>query len=269
MAVRWDKNLKAEARRTIKNYNSKLRYQVRKGVDVGKMHKASMRGLRTLSTRQEVLSTLRDLQKFSIRGMENVAFVGKRDRTFTLWEMATMRSRQRRAIKKAEREIAEMDKRSISFKGKVSEFDSMSKTAYYQDIKSSLNKLKTMKVSKKMQDAQAERLIRSMESIERGNVYSSTASDEFARKLRRACEIAGKSSEAEAILSKIKKVPGENFEMMLAGEQMMQNILNLYDSLFMAGADHQREREDAKQQIGSAVDSILGNIDAIVDYWSK
>lgn len=269
MAVRWDSGLQKEARRIVKNYNEKLRYQTRKGIDMGKMHKASMRGLKRLQTRQEVLSTLKDLQKFSQRGMESVAFVGRRDRTFTRWEVFTMRSRQRRAIKKAERELKAMDKRAQSFKGKASEFDTMQKTPYYQDIKNSLEKLQSMKASKKMTDANAERMIRAIESVERGNVYSSTAMDDFSRKLRRAGEIVGKSSEIEAILSKMGKVPDGNLEMMFAGEAQLQNIIKLYDSVFLAGDEHKREREDAKDQIRNSIDAVANSIDAIVEYWRK
>ena len=252
MAIRYDEKLNKQILQTVRNFNAKVTRLEQQGVALP-VEKVSLRELKKdFTDRRELQSYLRELRKFSQRGVERVAYVDRWGKEFTVYEFKVGGIRQRRAIREAERllDAARKEKRT---EGGVPEDQSLMGTDYAATIEANLEKLKATRFHQKRLTAEKKaQIVRASKATLGSRKFQVAIKDNFFRHLSILGEAAGlPASYTDEIIDALKQVSGKDFEKLRQAEELIDAIETYYPQWKNAKTNQQR------QQVGETVRPLI------------
>lgn len=252
MAIRYDDKLNNQILKTVRNFNAKVTRLERQGVSLP-VEKVSIRELKKdFTSRRDLQSYLRELRKFSQRGVERIAYVDRWGKEFTVYEFKVGGIRQRRAIREAERLLAEA-KNEKRTEGGIPGDQSLMGTDYAATIEANLERLKSTKFHQKRLSAEKKaQLVRASKATLGSKKYQFAIKDNFSRHLSILGEAAGLSSSyTDEIINALKQVNGKDFEKLRQAEELIDAIETYYPQWKNAKTNQQR------QQVGETVRPLI------------
>lgn len=252
MAIRYDDKLNNQILKTVRNFNAKVARLERQGVSLP-VEKVSIRELKKdFTSRRDLQSYLRELRKFSQRGVERIAYVDRWGKEFTVYEFKVGGIRQRRAIREAERLLAEAKKEKRT-EGGIPGDQSLMGTDYAATIEANLERLKSTKFHQKRLSAEKKaQLVRASKATLGSKKYQFAIKDNFSRHLSILGEAAGLSSSyIDEIINALKQVNGKDFEKLRQAEELIDAIETYYPQWKNAKTNQER------QQVGETVRPLI------------
>lgn len=267
MAIRYDKKLNQEIVRTVRNFNAKVTKLERQGAELN-FGKVSIRELKQdFKKRNELISYLKELRKFSQRDVERIAYVDRWGKKYTAYEFKVGYTRQRRAIHEAERLLDEAQKAHRT-EGGTPGPQTLMGTDYAENLKANLEKLKTQRYhQRRMSAAKKAQMLRASTKVLGSKKYQFAIKDNFFQHLRILGEAAGLPSSYIAEIEHIlKNVPPQDFEKMRSAEE----LINAIEEYYPQWKDAKTPTE--KMAIGQAVRPLIvalhDNVAKIVEVYT-
>lgn len=229
MAIRYDNNLNREILKTVRNFNAKVARLERQGVK-SPVEKVTVKQLKQdFTDRKELISYMRELRKFSQRGVERIAYVDRWGKEYSMYEFKVGGIRQRRAIREAERLLSEAQETYRTEGGKPG-YETLMGTDYVVNLEANLEKLKKSRYNqRKLTAEQKAQRLRAAKSILGSKKYQSAIKDNFFTHLYVLGNAAGLSQAyIQEIVDILKKVPAKEFEKMRAAEELINAIETYY-----------------------------------------
>ena len=263
MAIRYDEKLNKQILQTVRNFNAKVTRLEQQGVALP-VEKVSVRELKKdFTDRRELQSYLRELRKFSQRGVERVAYVDRWGKEFTVYEFKVGGIRQRRAIREAERllDAARKEKRT---EGGIPEDQSLMGTDYAATIEANLKKLKATRFHQKRLTAEKKaQLVRASKATLGSKKFQFAIKDNFFRHLSILGEAAGlTSSYTDEIIDALKQVSGKDFEKLRQAEELIDAIETYYPQ--WKNAKTKKQREEVGESVYPLIVSLHENLNQIL-----
>ena len=252
MAIRYDQKLNKQILSTVRNFNAKVARLEREG-SYTPVDKVSIREIKeNFQNRRELESYLRELRKFSQRGVERIAYVDRWGKEFSLYDFKVGGMRQRRAIREAERLLAEARTQKMT-EGGIPEEQSLMGTDYAATLEANLQKLKATRFHQRRLTAEKKaQLVRASRAAIGSKKYQFAIKDNFFRHLSILGESAGLSdSYIEEIKNGLKQVSGKDFEKLRQAEELINAIETYYPQWKNAKTKKQR------QQVGDTVRPLI------------
>lgn len=265
--IRYDSNLNSELVKAVRNYNAKIARLESKGIET-KLEKASLRTVRRqFQERSDLLSYIRELRAFGRRGVERIAFIDRYDNPVTDYEINVAKSRQRRAIRLAEKRIEEA-KKFIKTTGGEEELESLMGTDYVNNLQANLQRLKENKFTKKLSQTRQAQIIRSARAVINIDKTNERVRSNFFEILRKECDFAGVSQGTyQKIADKLGKMNAQAWELARSGEQTIVALMENYPR--MREAQSEAERQALKNDLRTLINTLEASIDQVVDYYSS
>ena len=229
MAIRYDDKLNKQLLRTVRNFNAKVARLERQGVEVP-VEKVSVKGLKEEFTdRRELMSYMRELRKFSQRGVERIAYVDRWGKEYSTYEFKVGGIRQRRAIREAERLLAAARQQKRTEKG-IPGPETLMGTDYERQLEANLKKLKETRYSqKRLTSEKKAQLLRASKGVLGSGKYQRAIKENFFHHLRILGQAAGlDQSYVEEIIEVLNHVTPKNFEIMRTAEELINTIETYY-----------------------------------------
>lgn len=242
MAIRYDEKLNKQILQTVRNFNAKVTRLEKEGVALP-VEKVSVRQLKKdFSERRELQSYLRELRKFSQRGVERIAYVDRWGKEFTVYEFKVGGIRQRRAIREAERLLAEA-RREKRTEGGIPGEQTLMGTDYAANLEANLEKLKSQRFNQKKMTAEKKaQMVRAAKATLGSKKYQRAIKDNFKRHLDILGQAAGlPSSYTEEIVDALNQVSGKDFEKIRQSEELINTIETYYPMWKDAKTPQQKE----------------------------
>lgn len=263
MAIRYDEKLNKQILKTVRNFNAKVARLEREGVSLP-VTKVSVKAIkRDFTDRRELMSYMRELRKFSQRGVERIAYVDRWEKEYTLYEFKVAGIRQRRAIREAERLLEEARKTHRTEAG-VPEPATLMGTDYANNLEANLEKLKEARYhAKRMSSAQKAQVVRASKKILGSPAFQFAIKENFARHLYILGIAAGLDrSYIDEILDVLKNVLPQDFEKLRSAEELINAIETYYPQ--WKDAKTPKERAAIGQAVRPLIVALHDNIAAIV-----
>ncbi|MBO5872429.1 MAG: hypothetical protein J6Q75_07330 [Bacteroidaceae bacterium] len=252
MAIRYDEKLNKQILKTVRNFNAKVSRLERQGVQLP-VEKVSVREIKKdFTNRRDLLSYMRELRKFSQRGVERIAYIDRWENPFTVYEFKVGGIRQRRAIREAERLLAEA-RETKRTEGGIPGDQSLMGTDYAATLEANLEKLKGERFhQKRLTSEKKAKIVRAAKATLGSKKYQFAIKDNFYRHLSILGESAGlPASYTDEIISGLKQVNGKDFEKIREAEELIDAIENYYPQWKNAKTKQQR------QQVGETVRPLI------------
>lgn len=229
MAIRYDEKLNKQLVQTVRNFNAKVSRLERQGVEVP-VERVSVAELRRdFTDRRELQSYLRELRKFSQRGVERIAYVDRWGKIYTQYEFKVGGIRQRRAIREAQR-LLEQARRTPRTEAGLPGPETLMGTDYARNLEANLQKLReTTFHQKRLTSEKKAQLLRASKGILGSAKYQTAIKENFFHHLRILGEAAGlDSGYIEEIIEVLKQIPASRFEIMRTAEELVNAIETYY-----------------------------------------
>ena len=264
--IRYDSNLNSALVKAVRNYNAKIRRLESKGIDT-KLEKASLRTVRKqFQERSDLLSYIRELRAFGKRGVERIAFIDRYDNPVTDYEINVAKSRQRRAIKMAEKRIEEA-KGFIKTTGGEEELESLMGTDYVNNLKANLQRLKENKFTKKLSQTRQAQIIRSARAVINIDKTNERIRSNFFEILEKECDFAGVSKVTyQKIVDKLGNMNAMAWELARSGEQTIVALMENYPQ--MRESESEPDKQYLRNELKMLISTLESSVDQIVDYYS-
>jgi len=266
MAIRYDEKLNKQLLKTVRNFNAKVSRLEKQGVAVP-VEKVSVRQLKKdFTDRRELQSYMRELRKFSQRGVERIVYVDRYEKEWTRYEFKVGSIRQRRAIREAERLLAEAKKTHRTEEG-VPGPETLMGTDYARNLEANLSKLKEARYNQKtMSSASKATILRSTKRVLGTLSYQIAIKDNLIRHLHVLGQAAGlDESYINEIAAALRKVKAKNFEKLRATEEIINSIETYYP--MWKDARTKQEQKAVGNSVRPFIISLHDNINEILgDY---
>lgn len=232
MAIRYNDKLNQQLVRTVRNFNAKINRLERQGVSVP-VQKVTVKQLRKdFTERRELLSYLRELRKFSERGVERIAYIekwGDVKKEYSVYEFKVGGIRQRRAIREAERLLKKASETHRTEGGKEGP-ETLMGTDYARNIEANLQKLRQTRYNiRRLSNRKKAQLLRASKAILGSRKFQIAVKENFFKHLRILGEAAGLGqSYVDEIITVLQKVPPVEFERMRHAEELINTIETYY-----------------------------------------
>ena len=229
MAIRYDEKLNKQILKTVRNFNAKVSRLERQGVQLT-VEKVSIRELKKeFQNRRDLQSYLKELRKFSQRGVERIAYVDRWDKQFSVYDFKVGYVRQRRAIREGERLLAEAKETYRTEGGTFNELTLMG-TDYAANLEANLERLKSERYSQKKMTAEKKaKMIRAAKATLGSKKFQFAVKNNFFRHLRILGEAAGlPDAFVQEIIDGLKQVNGKDFEKLRQAEELINTIETYY-----------------------------------------
>lgn len=268
MAIRYNEDLNKQILKTVRNFNAKVAKLERQGVELP-VEKVSVRELKKeFTSRRELMSYLRELRKFSQRGVERIAYVDRWGKKYTMYEFKVGGIRQRRAIREAER-LLEEAQRSHRTEGGVPGPQTLMGTDYAENLKANLQKLKTERYhQRRMSSAKKAQMLRASTKVLGSKKYQFAIKDNFFHHLYVLGSAAGldRSYLAE-IENVLRNVPAQDFERMRSAEELINAIEEYYPQ--WKDAKTPTEKAAIGQAVRPLIVALHDNVTTIVRQYTE
>lgn len=263
MAIRYDQKLNKQILKTVRNFNAKVTRLQNEG-SLLPIDKVSIREIKeNFQSRRELESYLRELRKFSQRGVERIAYVDRWGKEFTVYDFKVGGIRQRRAIREGERLLAEARTQRMT-EGGVPDEPTIMGTDYVATLQANLEKLKSTKFHQRRLSAEKKaQLVRASRATLGSKRYQAAIKDNFFRHLSVLGEAAGlPASYVEEIATALKQVKGRDFEKLRQAEELIDAIETYYPQ--WKNAKTKQQRQAVGETVRPLIVALHDNINQIL-----
>lgn len=229
MAIRYDDKLNKQILKTVRNFNAKVARLEKEGIE-SPVEKVTVRQLKQdFTDRRELMSYMREMRKFSQRGVERIAYVDRWGKKYSLYDFKVGGIRQRRAIREAERLLAEA-KNMHRTEGGIPNPQTLMGTDYANNLEANLSKLRDTRYhQKKLTSEKKAQLLRASKGVLGSKKFQHAVKENFFQHLRVLGRAAGlDDSYIEEIVSVLKSVPPKSFEQLRSREELINAIETFY-----------------------------------------
>lgn len=267
MAIRYNDKFNKELIRTVRNFNAKVSRLERQGIQ-SPVEKVSVRELKQdFSDRRELMAYMRELRKFSKRGVENIVYVDRYGNQFSKYEFNIGASRQRRALKLGGELYNEAMGENITLRGQKTPMSLMG-TDYTNNLGANIDRLKSTKYTARISSAQKATLLRASKKIIGTKSYQFTLKQNFEHELESLAQVAGvERSVVDDIMRPLYKMDGQTFEKLRSAEELINKIETYYPRL--KDAHSPEEREKVGRSVRPHIMALHATINIIAEEWSK
>lgn len=265
MAIRYDKKLNQEINRTIKNFNQKIARLEKEQRDLlpSKITKKELKS--KVYTRTELKRKLKELQRFSTRGAEDVIVTSGGVR-LTKYELNEIKRENARVKRNITREINRLktDKPKIFGKKQTSTFSEMGDTDYLNLV---ARRKALEKDINKLSREEFERFTKLVEKTGKNQQYMNTVfKDNYFKMLTDLAYYFDYDNEKIAYLKdRLMKLPPNNFFKLFKEDKSIRAILDYYP--VVANSFNAINPDDIREDVINLYDNLVDNIDDIIkDY---
>lgn len=265
MAIRYDKKLNQEINRTIKNFNQKIARLEKQERELlpSKISKKELK--QSVYTRRELQRKLKELQRFSKRGAEDIITTRGGVR-LTKYELNEIKRENARVKRNITREInrLKVEKPKIFGKSQLATFSQMGDTDY-------LNLVARRKALEKdvnrLSREEFERFTKLVEKTGRNQQYmNSIFKENYFDMLTKTAYYFDYDNEKLAYLKdKLMKLQPNDFLKLFKEDKSIRAILDYYP--VVTNSFNSINPDDIREDVVNLYDNLIDNIDDIIkDY---
>ena len=229
MAIRYDDKLNKQILKTVRNFNAKVARLEKEGIE-SPVEKVSVRQLKKdFTDRRELLSYMREMRKFSQRGVERIAYVDRWGKKYSMYDFKVGGIRQRRAIRMAEKLLAEAQTKHRT-EGGIPNPQTLMGTDYANNLEANLSKLRGSRYhQKRLTSEKKAQLLRASKGVLGSKKFQRAVKENFFAHLMILGRAAGlDDSYIEEIITVLKTVQPKDFEQLRSQEELINAIETFY-----------------------------------------
>lgn len=264
MAIRYDKKLNQEINRTIKNFNQKIARLEKQEREL-LPSKITKKDLKNATTRAELQRKLKELQRFSKRGAEDVITTSGGVK-LTQYELQNIKRENARVKRNITREInrLKVEKPKIFGKAQTSTFSEMGDTDYL-NLVARRNALE--KDINKLSREEFERFTKLIEKTGKNQQYmNSVFKDNYFEMLTDLAYYFDYDNDKLNLLKqKLMNLKPNDFLKLFKEDKSIRAILDYYP--IVTNSFNAINPDDIKEDVINLYDNLIDNIDEIIqDY---
>lgn len=262
MAIRYDKKINQEINRTIKNFNQKIRRLEKQGRELLPLKITKKELKNNVYNRRELQRKLKELQRFSNRGAEEVITTrgGVRLTNYELNEIKRENARVKRNIT---REINRLkaDKPKIFGKTQTSTFSEMGDTEYLNLV---ARRKALEKDINKLSGDELERLRKLIEKTGRNQQYMNNIFKQnyFEMLTDLAYYFDYDNDKLNMLKQKLMNLKANDFLKLFKEDKSIRAIVDYYP--VVTNSFNAINPDDIKEDVINLYDNLIDNIDEII-----
>lgn len=262
MAIRYDKKLNQEINRTIKNFNQKIARLERQDKELlpSKITKKDLKS--SVYTRTELYRKLKELQRFSKRGAEDIITTVGGAR-LTIYDYQNIKRENARIKRNITREInrLKVDKPKIFGKTQSSTFSQMGDTDYLNLV---ARRKALEKDINKLSKEELERFIKLLEKTGKSQQYMNTIFKEnyFEMLTDLAYYFDYDNDKLNLLKQKLMKLKPNDFLKLFKEDKSVRAILDYYP--VVTNSFNAINPDDIKEDVINLYNNLIDNIDMII-----
>lgn len=265
MAIRYDKKLNQEINRTIKNFNQKIARLEKQDRELlpSKITKKDLKS--NVYTRTELYRKLKELQRFSNRGAEDIIATGGGAR-LTRYDYQNIKRENTRIKRNITREINRLrvEKPKIFGKTQSSTFSEMGDTDYLNLV---ARRKALEKDINKLSKEELERFRKLVEKTGRSQQYMNSIFKEnyFEMLTDLAYYFNYDNDKLNLLKQKLMKLKPNDFLKLFKDDKSIRAILDYYP--VVTNSFNAINPDDIKEDVVNLYDNLIDNIDDIIKYY--
>lgn len=265
MAIRYDKKLNQEINRTIKNFNQKIARLEKQDRELlpSKITKKDLKS--NVYTRTELYRKLKELQRFSNRGAEDIIATGGGAR-LTRYDYQNIKRENTRIKRNITREINRLRVEKPKIFGKIqsSTFSEMGDT-YYLNLVARRKALE--KDINKLSKEELERFRKLVEKTGKSQQYMNSIFKEnyFEMLTDLAYYFNYDNDKLNLLKQKLMKLKPNDFLKLFKDDKSIRAILDYYP--VVTNSFNAINPDDIKEDVVNLYDNLIDNIDDIIKYY--
>lgn len=265
MAIRYDKKLNQEINRTIKNFNQKIARLEKQERELlpSKITKKDLKS--NVYTRTELYRKLKELQRFSNRGAEDIIATGGGAR-LTRYDYQNIKRENTRIKRNITREINRLrvEKPKIFGKTQSSTFSEMGDTDYLNLV---ARRKALEKDINKLSKEELERFRKLVEKTGKSQQYMNSIFKEnyFEMLTDLAYYFNYDNDKLNLLKQKLMKLKPNDFLKLFKDDKSIRAILDYYP--VVTNSFNAINPDDIKEDVVNLYDNLIDNIDDIIKYY--
>lgn len=265
MAIRYDKKLNQEINRTIKNFNQKIARLEKQDRELlpSKITKKDLKS--NVYTRTELYRKLKELQRFSNRGAEDIIATGGGAR-LTRYDYQNINRENTRIKRNITREINRLrvEKPKIFGKTQSSTFSEMGDTDYLNLV---ARRKALEKDINKLSKEELERFRKLVEKTGKSQQYMNSIFKEnyFEMLTDLAYYFNYDNDKLNLLKQKLMKLKPNDFLKLFKDDKSIRAILDYYP--VVTNSFNAINPDDIKEDVVNLYDNLIDNIDDIIKYY--
>lgn len=265
MAIRYDKKLNQEINRTIKNFNQKIARLEKQDRELlpSKITKKDLKS--NVYTRTELYRKLKELQRFSNRGAEDIIATGGGAR-LTKYDYQNIKRENARIKRNITREINRLRTEKPKIFGKIqsSTFSEMGDTDYLNLV---ARRKALEKDINKLSKEELERFIKLVEKTGKSQQYMNSIFKEnyFEMLTYLAYYFNYDNDKLNLLKQKLMKLKPNDFLKLFKDDKSIRAILDYYP--VVTNSFNAINPDDIKEDVVNLYDNLIDNIDDIIKYY--
>lgn len=265
MAIRYDKKLNQEINRTIKNFNQKIARLEKQDRELlpSKITKKDLKS--NVYTRTELYRKLKELQRFSNRGAEDIIATGGGAR-LTRYDYQNIKRENTRIKRNITREINRLrvEKPKIFGKTQSSTFSEMGDTDYLNLV---ARRKALEKDINKLSKEELERFRKLVEKTGKSQQYMNSIFKEnyFEMLTDLAYYFNYDNDKLNLLKQKLMKLKPNDFLKLFKDDKSIRAILDYYP--VVTNSFNAINPDDIKEDVVNLYDNLIDNIDDIIKYY--
>lgn len=265
MAIRYDKKLNQEINRTIKNFNQKIARLEKEERELlpSKITKRELKY--SVYTRTELYRKLKELQRFSKRGAEDIIATSGGAR-LTMYDYQNIKRENTRIKRNITREINRLrvEKPKIFGKTQSSTFSEMGDTDYLNLV---ARRKALEKDINKLSKEELERFRKLVEKTGKSQQYMNSIFKEnyFEMLTDLAYYFNYDNDKLNLLKQKLMKLKPNDFLKLFKDDKSIRAILDYYP--VVTNSFNAINPDDIKEDVVNLYDNLIDNIDDIIKYY--
>lgn len=265
MAIRYDKKLNQEINRTIKNFNQKIARLEKQDRELlpSKITKKDLKS--NVYTRTELYRKLKELQRFSNRGAEDIIATGGGAR-LTRYDYQNIKRENTRIKRNITREINRLRVEKPKIFGKIqsSTFSEMGDTDYLNLV---ARRKALEKDINKLSKEEFERFRKLVEKTGKSQQYMNSIFKEnyFEMLTDLAYYFNYDNDKLNLLKQKLMKLKPNDFLKLFKDDKSIRAILDYYP--VVTNSFNAINPDDIKEDVVNLYDNLIDNIDDIIKYY--
>ena len=265
MAIRYDKKLNQEINRTIKNFNQKIARLEKQDRELlpSKITKQDLKS--NVYTRTELYRKLKELQRFSNRGAEDIIATGGGAR-LTRYDYQNIKRENARIKRNITREINRLRTEKPKIFGKIqsSTFSEMGDSNYLNLV---ARRKALEKDINKLSKEELERFIKLLEKTGKSQQYMNSIFKEnyFEMLTDLAYYFDYDTNKLNLLRQKLMNLKPNDFLKLFKEDKSIRAILDYYP--IVTNSFNAINPDDIKEDVVNLYDNLIDNIDDIIKYY--
>lgn len=267
MAIRYDKKLNQEINRTIKNFNQKISRLEKQERDLILPEKITKKALKeSVYTRSELRRKLKELQRYSTRNIEETLTTKSGIKT-SKYELINLKKETARIKRNLTNEIKKLENEKPKIFGKTQArtFAEMGDQHYLNLI--ARRKLLNKNIEK-LSQKEFERFKNLVDKTIKNKVYMNNVFKE--NYLKMLTDLGYyydyDKDKLKFLKDKIMKLASNNFQKLFESDKAIRAILDYYP--IITDTSTSIDPVDIKHDVTNLYDSLIDNLDEIVDFYA-